>query len=387
MFRFDFLIFLFFFGLGGAEERCFSNFFTLWIFFFFFFHFLFICFLICFSMFFLVFLFTFGPHHFKPTPLLAQALFFVKPFCAQTFANHPWPKKTLANGAALRDNSLLMSCSLGHGQNFTLVRPKFGRSHDSHPPDPLSPTSPPSIFFLSSLPGLHTTAREPKCAHFRAQQKKKKNPRKDPQEREERKLWRETEKKARNFGPPPFGARGPSAGPPSAGQPTISPFFPSPASILAFFSLWGSSHGIFGGVGNVGACLKSRWLLQSVKNNFTLICPPIRLPKKSMTNYCKFCLYPEQKPRTQPNEIPREDAPHPFSGPTPLGPHCSWVVVCAVCAALLLLVAAFLVACDPVAACCCRCFCCCLCLLLLLGRRPSNPSLPTFAVFDRPKCY
>ena len=84
---------------------------------------------------------------------------------------------------------------------------------------------------------------------------------------------------------------------------------------------------------------------------------PIRLPKKSMTNYCKFCLYPEQKLRTQPNKIPREDASPPPSGPTPLGPHCFWVVVCAVCAALLLLVAAF-----P----CCLCSCCGLLLPLFL---------------------
>ena len=42
--------------------------------------------------------------------------------------------------------------------------------------------------------GLHTTAREPKRSHFRAPAFKNttKIPRKDPQEREERKLWRET---------------------------------------------------------------------------------------------------------------------------------------------------------------------------------------------------
>ena len=44
---------------------------------------------------------TFGPHHFRPTTLLKP--FFFAQICA------------LANGAALRDNLLLMSCFLGHG--------------------------------------------------------------------------------------------------------------------------------------------------------------------------------------------------------------------------------------------------------------------------------
>ena len=49
----------------------------------------------------------------------------------------------------------------------------------------------------------HTTAREPKRAHFRASalQKHQQNSTKGPQrEKEERKLWREEGKKARNFG-------------------------------------------------------------------------------------------------------------------------------------------------------------------------------------------
>ena len=52
-------------------------------------------------------------------------------------------------------------------------------------------------------PGFHTTAREPKCAHFRVPAFKNTNkiPRKDPKrEKEERKLWREEGKKERNFG-------------------------------------------------------------------------------------------------------------------------------------------------------------------------------------------
>ena len=61
-----------------------------------------------FDLFFHVF-FCFSDHHYWPF------FFLIKPFCAQTFANHPWPQKTLANGAALRDNLLLMSCFLGHG--------------------------------------------------------------------------------------------------------------------------------------------------------------------------------------------------------------------------------------------------------------------------------
>ena len=84
--------------------------------------------------------------------------------------------------------------------------------------------------------------------------------------KKERILWREREKKREILGsppfkappfgaltllcphpsgPPPFGAptlrgttlRGQSPGPPSAGQPKILPFFPSPAPIFAFLSL------------------------------------------------------------------------------------------------------------------------------------------------------
>ena len=76
-------------------------------------------FFICFFQCFWVFLTTFGPHHFCPhhfwlRPLLGF-FFLIKPFCAQTFANHPGPRKTWANGVALRGNLLLMSCFLGHG--------------------------------------------------------------------------------------------------------------------------------------------------------------------------------------------------------------------------------------------------------------------------------
>ena len=109
-----------------------------------------------------------------------------------------------------------------------------------------------------------------------------------------------------------------------------------------------------------------------------LICPPHKASEK-MTNCCKFCLYPEKKRKPK--------TPLPPSGPTPLGPHCFRVVVCAVCAA-------------PDSAVCC-CFSCCLCsrcglllplfLLLLVLVAAFGPSTvehsspPTFAVFDLPK--
>ena len=133
--------------------------------------------------------------------------------------------------------------------------------------------------------------------------------------------------------------------------------------------------------------MKPRRFLQNVKN-FTIDLPPLlplRLPKKSTTNYYTFCLYRENKPRTQPK----------FQGKTlPLGPHFFWFVVCVVCAApdsaCLLLLSCYLCSCCGlllpllllllvlVSAVCTIaafffCFCCCFCLLLLLGRRPSNP--------------
>ena len=97
-------VFFLIFWSGREEERKFSIFFfftfLFWvkgrgIFFFF-------------DLFFHVFGFS---DHFWPRPPLAP--FFVKPFCAQT---HPLtPKKLGQWGAALRDNLLLMSCSVGHG--------------------------------------------------------------------------------------------------------------------------------------------------------------------------------------------------------------------------------------------------------------------------------
>ena len=109
-----------------------------------------------------------------------------------------------------------------------------------------------------------------------------------------------------------------------------------------------------------------RWFLPNVKNNFTIdlhLPPPIRLPPKSMTNYCNFACILKKK-SLEPNRNSTGRRPlSPPSGPTPLGPHFFWVVVCAVCAAP-----------DSVACCCfacCLCSCCCLCVFLLSGRRPS----------------
>ena len=96
-----------------------------------------------------------------------------------------------------------------------------------------------------------------------------------------------------------------------------------------------------------------------------------------MTNYCKFCLYPEKKKTSNTTErnftgrrLPHLRDPH-LLALTVFG----LLFVLFVLLLILLLVAAFLVACVLVAACCCRCFCCCLCLLLLLGPPTVEPPL------------
>ena len=91
---------------------------------------------------------------------------------------------------------------------------------------------------LVGPPGFHTTAREPKRAHFRVPvfTKTTKIQREDTQRDTERaKLWREREEKARNFGPPtlsgphPFGAPNPSGPPTHRGpQPIGAPPFLAP---------------------------------------------------------------------------------------------------------------------------------------------------------------
>ena len=113
-------------------------------------------------------------------------------------------------------------------------------------------------------------------------------------------------------------------------------FFSLLPSFLFFFSLSG------GLLVEVWWCLKRRCqlctfglsgyrvkpqrLLHNVNNNFTSDLPPTRLPKKSMTIYCKFCLHPEKKLEHNRNSTGRRP-PLPPSGPTPLGPHFFWVVV------------------------------------------------------------
>ena len=117
--------------------------------------------------------------------------------------------------------------------------------------------------------------------------------------------------------------------------------------------------------GLTGCRVKPRWLLQNVKNNCTIALPPIRLPKKSMTNNCKFCLYPGKKSlEHNRNSTGRRSPPPTFRTLLAL-------IVLFVLLLILLVVAAFLVACVPAVPCCCRCFCCFLCLLL-----SNSPPLP-----------
>ena len=124
-----------------------------------------------------------------------------------------------------------------------------------------------------------------------------------------------------------------------------------------------------------------RRLLQNVKHNFTMnvfaslspLPPSLRLPKKSMTNYCNFACIQKKASNT-----PK------FHGKTP-PPHTSWpplfsglLFVLFVLLLILLLVAAFLVVCCflvcvafaaafEVHCCLWCCFCCCCFLLLLLS--------------------
>ena len=118
-----------------------------------------------------------------------------------------------------------------------------------------------------------------------------------------------------------------------------------------------------------GCRAKPRRLLQNVKDNFTIDLPPLRLPKKSMTNYYNFCLYPKKKKdsnTTERNSTGRRPPPSHLRDPHLLAFTFSELLfVLFVLLLFLLHVAAFLVAYVPVAACCCRCLCCCLCLFLL----------------------
>ena len=171
-----------------------------------------------FDLFFHVFWFS---DHIWPAPLL-------KPFFAQTCA-----LKTLANGAALRDNLLLMSCFFGPWTSR--VRPKFGCSPDSPPLNP-SPDSTRSAGPRSAGPpsagppkmGLHTTAPELQTctfegpgfqSHHQFHETTPKRGRKNENSGGRVKKKREILGPPLPFGTPAFGntsLRGPSAGPDSS---------------------------------------------------------------------------------------------------------------------------------------------------------------------------
>ena len=163
----------------------------------------------------------------------------------------PCPRPPCAGCPVVLCGVSLLCCS-----KFSWVRPKFGRSPRLPSPDspsslrrtPLRWTaqnfalffrSPATMFTLSSSLGSRFvdfwwcdwrlwgprgfTPENSKRAHLRvpAFSHTTKSPRNDPQERKkEWTLWRESEKKTRNFGPPPFGVptlRGPH---PSGHQPS-----------------------------------------------------------------------------------------------------------------------------------------------------------------------
>ena len=286
------------------------------------------------------------------------------------------PKKTLANGAALLGNLLPMSCFLGHGPpcegpplpKTTLcgiprcvvvlwcgvsvrcvLKIFVGASKIwALPPTPSAGPPPPTL-------------QPPKFYE------------KTPRERKRAKMGAGEGKKGEILGCPAEG--GPRGGSPKAGVPKgggpegwggpkggcpedFALFFPSPATIFILSSSWGSFRGIFGGViegrdpqmctfGLTGCRVKPRWLLQNVKNNFTIDLPsPQDFRKINDQSLQILVVSRKKKPRTQPNEIPREDAsPHL---------HCFWVVVCAVCNLLLVCFS------------CCLCSCCGLLLPLFL---------------------
>ena len=123
----------------------------------------------------------------------------------------------------------------------------------------------------------------------------------------------------------------------------------------------------------------------AIRNNFTIDLPPppppLRLPKKSMTNHYKFCLYPEKKPRTQPNEIPRENAP---SWPSLFLGCCLCCLCCWFCCLLLLfLLLVFVLRLAAAAVFAAACACCC---FWAADRRtpPSHLCLPIGALWPQP---
>ena len=128
--------------------------------------------------------------------------------------------------------------------------------------------------------------------------------------------------------PPDSPSAGPSPDSPSAGPPKVSPFFPSPAPIFALFvSLWGSSRVFLVVFEAPGPSNVHVWALglscetpaafakcqEQFYNGFAL---PLSLPKKSMTNYYKFCLYPEKSLEHNRNSTGRR--------PSTFGTHTFW---------------------------------------------------------------
>ena len=183
------------------------------------------------------------------------------------------------------------------------------------------------------------------------------------------KFWAPTLRGPHPSGPPPFGAPtgNPSAPPPD--NPKFRFFFPllPPSPHFRSFSLsLGSSRGIWW-------CLKCWCQLCTfglaacrVKpcgfcTMSILICP--KTSEKSMTN-CKILLVSRKKTLNTIELHGKTLSPPP--GPTSLGPHCFWVVICAICAApdsaaccLLFLLLVFLLRLAAAAVFAAACACCC----------------------------
>ena len=268
-----------------------------------------------------MFLTAFGPHHFWPTPLLAQTAswplfdqnrFVPKPLRTILDTQKPWPMGLLFG-------TICCSCLVFWAMDLLAKDPSL-----------------PKTTLCGMWCGVSVCVQ-----NFR---------------------------KVQDLGAHPDS---PSAGPPSAGQPqNFVLFFHLPPQFSFFLPLLGVLSWNFGGViegrdpqmctfGFLGLSCEAPAVF--AKTILQLICPP-GLPKKSMTNYYKFCLYPEKKGSNTPK----------FTTPPPtFGTHTSWPSLflgCCLCCFLLLL---------------------CLLLVFVAAFGPPTvepPSPPTFAVFDLPKC-
>ena len=164
-----------------------------------------------------------------------------------------------------------------------------------------------------------------------------------------------------HFGDPTFRAphlsghqpSGTLRGTPPPDSPKFRLFFPLPLPFSLFFCLSG------GLIVEFWWCLKRRdtQMFTFGISGCRVICPPLRPPKKSMTN-CKFCLYPEKK---ESNTAERNS-----TGRRPL--HLR----------LLFLLLVFLLRLAAAAVFAAACACCC---FWAADRRTH-----TFAVFDLQKC-